>query len=144
MTEQKFPEVAVGALIFNPTGKLFLVKSHKWHNKYVVPGGHVELGETVETALKREIKEETGLGIHDIEFIGFQEHVFDNTFWKKKHFIFLDFACKTNASENSEITLNHESQEHIWVSVDEALKMDVEPYTRKTIEGCARKLGKEK
>ncbi len=43
MAEQKFPEVTVGALILDPEGKLFLMKSHKWRNKYVVPGGHVEL-----------------------------------------------------------------------------------------------------
>ena len=58
---EEFPEVTVGALIFNPDGKLFLVKSHKWHDKYVMPGGHIELGETAENALKREIKEETGI-----------------------------------------------------------------------------------
>ena len=134
MVAEEFPEVTVGALIFNPDGKLFLVKSHKWHDKYVMPGGHIELGETAENALKREIKEETGLDIHGIEFLRFQEHVFDNAYWKKKHFIFLDFACKTDASGNSEIKLNNEGQEYVWVSIDEALKIDVEPYTRKTIE----------
>ncbi|MBS3090251.1 NUDIX domain-containing protein [Candidatus Pacearchaeota archaeon] len=139
----ELPEVAVGALIFNYDGKLFLVKSHKWHGKYAIPGGHIELGETAEDALKREIKEETCLDIHDIKFLGFQEHVFDNAYWKKKHFIFLDFACRTDASEKSEIKLNHEGQGYAWVSVDEALKMDVEPYTKKTIESYIEKYRKK-
>jgi ADP-ribose pyrophosphatase YjhB (NUDIX family) len=34
-----------------------------------VPGGHVELGETLEAALRREVAEETGLTIYDIRFI---------------------------------------------------------------------------
>jgi 5'-nucleotidase (lipoprotein e(P4) family) len=36
MTKQQFPEPTVGALIFNPEGKLFLTKSHKWRDQYIV------------------------------------------------------------------------------------------------------------
>lgn len=136
MAEQKFPEVTVGALIFNNEGKIFLMKSHKWHGKYVVPGGHVELGERIEATLKREVKEETGLDIYDIKFLGVQELVFDNVFWKKKHFVFLDFACKTNGKE---VKLDSEGQEYAWVSLKDAFKLPVEPYTRKTIESYIEK-----
>ena len=65
MAKQQFPEPTVGALIFNPEGKLLLMRSHKWRDKYVVPGGHIELGEHIEDALKREVKEETGLDVTD-------------------------------------------------------------------------------
>ena len=131
MTEQKYPEPAVGALIFNKEGKIFLMKSHKWNNKYVIPGGHIELGETMEDALKREIKEETNMDIYNIRYIGHQEFIFDNVFWKKKHFIFFDYSCKTNSNN---IKLNSEAEELIWVYPEEALKLDVEPYTLKTIK----------
>lgn len=57
MTDQRYPEPTVGALILNLQGQLFLMKSPKWRGKYVVPGGHVELGESLEEALRREIKE---------------------------------------------------------------------------------------
>ncbi len=87
MAEQSYPEPTVGALIYNPEGKLLLVRSHKWRDKYVVPGGHIELGETALEALKREVKEETGLDIYAIEYIAFQEFIFDDAFWKKRHFI---------------------------------------------------------
>ncbi len=136
MGEQQFPEPTVGALIFNPEGKIFLMKSHKWKNKYVIPGGHVELGEKIEGALKREIKEETGLDIYDTEFILLQEFILDDAFWKKKHFIFLDFACKTNSPE---VKLNSEGQEHVWIAPEEALKLPVEPYTIKAIKEYMKK-----
>ena len=65
MAEQVFPEPTVGVFIFNQAGEILLLKSHKWPGKYVVPGGHVELGERLEEAAVREAKEETGLDIYD-------------------------------------------------------------------------------
>ena len=54
MPDQIFPEPTVGAFIFNTKGELLLLESHKWPGRYVVPGGHVELGERLEQALARE------------------------------------------------------------------------------------------
>ena len=110
MEEQKYPEPTVGALIFNQGGKVFLMTSPKWKGKYVIPGGHIELGETIEQALKREIKEETNLDIFDIKFITLQEFIFGEEFHKKKHFIFLDYACKT---EDTEVILDKIGRAHV-------------------------------
>jgi nucleoside triphosphatase len=131
MARQRFPEPTVGALVFNLDGKIFLMKSHKMKGRFTVPGGHIELGERIEDALKREIKEETGLNIFEIKFICVQEFIFDNAFWKKKHFIFLDYICKTDSSK---VELNSESQEYIWSTLEEALNLPTEPYTRRLIE----------
>lgn len=133
---QRYPEPTVGALIFNNEGKIFLMKSHKWKGKYVIPGGHIKLGETIEEALKREVKEETGLKIRDIEFVSWQEFIFGKSFWKKRHFIFLDYACKATSKL---VKLNSEAQEFVWVQVEKALKLPVEPYTRRAIEAYMRK-----
>ena len=84
IADSTHPEVTVGALIFNPEGKLLLVKSHKWHDQFVIPGGHVEVGEKIEDAVKREIKEETGLEIYDIKFIAFYECINNKNFYKEK------------------------------------------------------------
>lgn len=106
----------------------------------MIPGGHIELGEKIEEALKREIKEETGLDVFDIEFICVQEFIFDEKFWKKKHFIFLDYACKTNSSK---VRLNSEGQEYVWASLKEALKLPIDSYTRYAIEEYIKKLPKK-
>lgn len=131
MSVQQYPEPTVGAMIFSPQGKLFLMRSHKWRDQYVIPGGHIEVGESIEQALRREIKEETGLDIDNIEFIGFQEFILDDAFWAKRHFIFFDYACTT---ESVQVTLNDEAQEYAWVPLEEALDWPVEPYTRSTIQ----------
>ena len=136
MAEQQFPEPTVGALIFNPEGKLFLMRSHKWRDKYVVPGGHIELGERIEDALKREVKEETGLDVTDVEFLCFQEFVYDEAFWKRRHFIFFDYVCRTDSTD---VTLNEEAEEYVWVSLEEALEMPIETYTGVAIREYLRK-----
>ncbi len=136
MAKQIYPEPTVGALIFNSENKLLLVRSHKWRNRYVVPGGHIELGETLLEALRRELKEETGLEVHDIEFIGFQEFIFDDAFWKKRHFIFFDYACKTHSTD---VELNSESEEYLWVSLEEMDSLPIEPYTQRTIQEYLKK-----
>ncbi len=135
MTAQRYPEPTVGALIFNRDGKLFLMRSHKWHDRYVVPGGHIELGETTEEALRREVKEETNLEIYDIEFLCFQEFVYDPAFWKKRHYIFLDFTCRV---DETDVILNHEAQSYAWVTLGEALSRPIDPYTEYAIHQCIR------
>jgi len=138
MPDQIFPEPTVGAFIFNAQGELLLLQSHKWPGRYVVPGGHVELGERLEEAVVREAREETGLDIHDIEFINFQQFIYDPAFWKKRHFIFFDFACKTNITE---VQLNDEAEGFVWVEPHQALTMELDTYTRRSVEEYLKQEG---
>lgn len=131
MTESRYPEPTAGALIQDSDGRILLIKSHKFNDLYTIPGGHIELGETAEEALRREIREETGLEIRDVEFLLYQDFVFDDSFWKKKHFIFLDFACKTDCTE---VELNEEAQEYVWLPPEDALTLPIDQYTARAVE----------
>jgi len=131
MAEQTFPEPTVGVFIFNKAGELLLLKSHKWPGRYVVPGGHVELGERIEDTAIREAKEETGLDVYDPEFINFQQFIYDPSFWKPRHFIFFDYACRTDSTE---VKLNDEAEEHVWVKLDAAVQLPLDKYTRTSVE----------
>lgn len=131
MKKQQFPEPTVGALIFNPKCEILLARSHKWKNEYVIPGGHIELGEKMTDALKREIKEETNLDIYDIEFFRVAEFIFGTHFWEKKHFIFLNFTAKARSGK---VLLDSEGQDHIWISPEKALDLPVEPSTKNFIK----------
>ena len=136
MKKQRYPEPTAGAFIFNPEGKVFLMRSSKWKKKYVIPGGHIELGEKIEEGLKREIKEETGLEVYGFEFICFQEFIYGKEFWKKRHFIFFDYACKTKSKK---VILDREGQEYVWVALKEALKLPIEPYTKHALREYLKK-----
>ena len=123
----EYPEPTVSAVIINNDEKILLCKSGKWHNKYVIPGGHIELGERIEDALKREVMEETGLAVSDIKLLGIQEFINSESFAENKHFISLDFLCRT---ENTEVTLNDEADEFVWADINEVLEYDLGGYTR--------------
>jgi len=131
MTEQKYPEPTVGALIFNQEGKVFLMTSPKWKGKYSLPGGHIEFGENIEDTVRREVKEETNLDVFNIQFLEIQEFIFGKEFYKEKHFIFIEYVCK---AKNTDVVLDgREGIEYVWVTIDEALALPLNPYTKNTI-----------
>jgi len=130
MSEQIFPEPTVGIFIINPKGELLLLKSHKWPGRYVVPGGHVELGERIEQTVIREAKEETGLDVYDLRFLCWQEFVYDPSFWKQRHFLFFDYSCRVDSAE---VTLNDEAEDFIWIKPEEALELPIDTYTRVSV-----------
>lgn len=87
----------------------------------------MEIGETLEQAVIREVKEETNLGVNGVEFLMFQEFIHGDEFYKPKHFIFFDFRCRTNSTE---VVLNDEGTEYVWVTVEQALEMPIASATK--------------
>lgn len=72
----KLPKVIASALVKNNGKYLFVREVLESGNHYwIVPGGHVEFGETIEDAARREIKEETNLDIEIVKFLGFKEAI---------------------------------------------------------------------
>jgi nucleoside triphosphatase len=130
MSEQIYPEPTVRAIIINPKGELLLIKSHKWPGHYVIPGGHVELGERVEQTVVREAKEETGLDVRDLRFLCWQEFIYDNSFWKRHHYLFFAFGCR---ADSTEVRLNDEAEDYLWTQPGKALELPIDSYTRVSI-----------
>jgi nucleoside triphosphatase len=129
---QVYPEPTVGALIVNKEGKILLTKSHKWFDRYTLPGGHIEVGETMKEAIAREAKEETGLEVEVGEMLLIQEAIFTEEFWKRKHFIFFDFLCK---SKDQPVALDgRELQEYVWEYPGAAFRLNLDFFTKKTLE----------
>jgi len=68
----KTPLLTVDCVVFDRAGRLLLIKrAHPpFKGKYALPGGFVDVGETVEAAALRELKEETGVGGKVVRLIG--------------------------------------------------------------------------
>jgi ADP-ribose pyrophosphatase YjhB (NUDIX family) len=66
MTEVDLPAIrCVGGIVHDPGGRLLLVlrANEPGRGKWSIPGGRVESGETDDTAVRRELAEETGLSV---------------------------------------------------------------------------------
>jgi phosphoglycolate phosphatase-like HAD superfamily hydrolase/ADP-ribose pyrophosphatase YjhB (NUDIX family) len=121
------PVATVGALIFNQRGEVLMIKTHKWSHKWGIPGGKIKTNEPSETALRREILEETGLKVEDIRFQLAQDCIEPPEFYKKAHFILLNYTARAITTQ---VTLNAEAEDHRWVSPEEAAKLDLNGPTR--------------
>ena len=131
----EIPVVTVGGLITSSDDQILVVTSHKWPNKYSLPGGKVKLGEKRVDAFIREMKEETGLDVVSPKFAMVQECIHSTEFWKPNtHFVMNDFIAKIPADEKQTVQLNEELQIHLWISPAEAMKLDLTIPTKKLIE----------
>ena len=128
--DRDYLESTVGALIFNKNGELFLMRSPKWSGLYCLPGGHIEWGETIVEAVRREVKEETNLDVEDLRFHSIQEAIESERYYQNKHFIFIDFVC---SAVSDEVVLNEEGTEYAWVDPGDIDRYEIEPYTYRSI-----------
>lgn len=69
LVKSESPEhhVCVFFIPFNPVTKEILIVHHKKAKQWIVPGGHIEAGELLEDAVRREAQEELGLKIEKVE-----------------------------------------------------------------------------
>ena len=73
-------EVVGAPIIVNKKGEILFVKSHKWGDKYIIPGGHAEAGETIFETAAREGEEETGLKLKPLYCINIGELIYNPEF----------------------------------------------------------------
>jgi phosphoglycolate phosphatase len=127
----KLPIGTVGALIRHRNGKVLMLRTYKWSNKWGIPGGKIKWNESSEAALIREIAEETGLAIQKIEFQMVQDCIASTEFYKPSHFLLLNYTCECTEEK---VQLNDEADDYRWVSMAEALTMDLNEPTRRLVE----------
>ena len=109
------PQLAVSAAIFRDD-KVLLVRRARSPGKgfYSLPGGRVEFGESLHTALRREIDEETGLAIDIVGLAGWREVL--PSAGGSGHYLIMSFAARWLAREP---LLNDELDDFRWLPPDE-------------------------
>jgi ADP-ribose pyrophosphatase YjhB (NUDIX family) len=129
------PQLAVSAAIFRD-GKVLLVRRTRSPGKgvYSFPGGRVEFGESLHTALHREVDEETGLRIQILGLAGWREVLPESG--GGGHYVIMSFAARWTAREP---VLNDEHDDFKWLAPDGLGDLKVTSGLLEVIE-AARKL----
>jgi len=133
VTPDPMPISTVGGLILDADDRVLMLRTHKWSHLWGIPGGKIKWGERSEDALRREVKEETGLDLTDIRFVMAQDCIHSKEFYRDAHFLLLNYTCRTFGSAPP-VTLNDEAQAFRWVTVAEALAMELNRPTRVLLE----------
>ena len=111
-------------MVFNEAGEILLIKRSKppQYGRWMVPGGRLEWGETLEEAAIREIREETGI---DIEIDGFLEIIEaiipgDGGF----HYVIMDYSAR---AVSGSLAAGSDALEAVWFSPDSLESLDLTP-----------------
>ena len=131
------PQLAVSAAIFRD-GKVLLVRRARSPGKgfYSFPGGRVEFGETLHTALHREVDEETALRIEIVGLSGWREVVPSKP--GHGHYVILSFAARWTGGEP---VLNDEHDDFKWLAPNAIGDLGVTGGLQEVIQSARRLLG---
>jgi ADP-ribose pyrophosphatase YjhB (NUDIX family) len=128
------PVAAVAAVVFDDQDRLLLVRRGKEPGKglWGIPGGGVELGEQLDEAIKRELREETGLKVKPIDIITVVDRVYrDDDGLIRFHYIIVEFLCRAG---NGVPRASDDVDRALWVSLEEARTYPLPSITQEVIE----------
>lgn len=123
------PYLAVSAAIVRG-GKVLIVRRARKPalNLYTLPGGAVEIGETLTDAARREVREETALEVEPVGLAGHREVIVRDAQGRiERHFVIMCYAARWRAGE---VVLNDELDDARWIEPAELAGF-------KTTEGLA-------
>jgi len=127
------PRVAVGAIVFKDN-RVLLVRRGKppAENLWAIPGGRVEIGETLQEAAEREILEETGISIRALDpTYTFDVIDRDASGQTRYHYVIVDLTAEYIRGEPR---AGDDATAARWISSDELAVLKVSSKTRQLLK----------
>jgi colanic acid biosynthesis protein WcaH len=120
---KRLPIASVEAVIVSNGALLFLKRNNEpVKGEWWFPGGRIRKGESLEDALRREIREETGLEISDYRLINVYSRIFP-----ERHDLTIAYLCKC---KKGKVVLNGEHSEYAFFKV---VPPDLHPCLQETL-----------
>ncbi len=127
------PMIGVGGVLIDDARALLIRRaSPPLQGQWSIPGGMLEVGETLEQGVARELAEETGLEVKVVELIEVFERIFPapanadgspgNVARPQYHFVILDYLCEKRGGE---ICAGSDALEFAWAREEELVKFDL-------------------
>jgi 8-oxo-dGTP diphosphatase len=129
----RHPRLAVGAIVFRRGRVLLVRRAHPpAQGTWAIPGGSVNLGESLAAAAEREIREETGLRVRAAEpVVTFEVIERDDGGRIRYHYVIVDLAAEYLSGS---IHAGDDALEARWVSAGELQRLPVNPTTRRVLK----------
>jgi mutator protein MutT len=125
------PIVGVGGVVVQDGQVLIVKRAHEPRKgEWSLPGGIVELGETLVEALKRELKEETGLEVDvgDVVEVFDRVHRLDGRI--QYHFVIVDYLCRPIGGT---LCASDDAEDVAWVASGEIERYGVNEFAARVI-----------
>jgi ADP-ribose pyrophosphatase YjhB (NUDIX family) len=132
------PLVGVGAIIVD-AGRVVLVKRGQAPllGEWSIPGGMLELGETVRQGVEREALEETSLVVRAAELLGvFDRIVLDDAKQCQYHYVLIDFLCERISGD---LHAAGDAADARWFTAEELGKLPLPEDTARVIRSAWEK-----
>jgi 8-oxo-dGTP diphosphatase len=140
------PIIGVGAVIITGSDgdnrRILLVRraSEPLKGKWSIPGGALEMGETLIAAVQRETLEETGLRVEPLELAGVIDRIIpDSTGRIQYHYVLVDYLCKL-ISDPADLRPASDVDDARWATQPELDRYDIPDFTRQLIDTVFAKL----
>jgi len=131
------PVVGVGGVVVRD-GRALLIRRGKppLYGRWVVPGGTVELGEALEDALVREMREETGLAVEPVELLTVFDRIDRDGDEVAYHYVIVDYLCRWVAGE---AVAGSDALDVAWLRREDLAGHDVPPKAVEVVEDALRR-----
>jgi mutator protein MutT len=122
------PIVGVGAIVVDGDAVLIVQRGREpLKGQWSLPGGAVELGETLDAAIGREVREETGLVVEVGPIVEVLNRIrLDETGRVRFHYVLVDFVCRRVAGE---LSPGSDAAAAAWATASEFARYDIAPET---------------
>ena len=131
--------LGVGAVVWSESGEILLIRRSNPPRlgEWSLPGGKVEFGETLRTALVREVREETGLEVEIVDLIDTAEIIFDAEAGAAvAHYVLVDFSAR---AVSGKLAAGSDAADARWFSMDAIAALHLWSETRRIIERSAER-----